>query len=38
VQYFPFMKPLIENISAKESEERYRSKKIIVIADEDHPA
>ena len=38
VQYFPFMKPQKEAISTKESEERYRSKKIIVIADENHPS
>ena len=37
-QYFPFMKPEKEAISTKESEERYRSKKIIVIADENHPS
>lgn len=37
VQYFPFMKPEKHEVSTKEIEERYRSKKIVVIADEHHP-
>jgi len=38
VVMFPTMKPEKKVVSAKEAEARYRSKKIILIADENHDA